>query len=199
MFVMGAQKVNVGDIVYLTKDGIASGLLGKAISSKGIIKATFGDSKIKVQRDGIKTPKWYHAGFWELENISDTGRQLQEAISESPDDYGRYQIYADYLEEKGQTELACAWRWMGHHKKRPFWRSSVNLLRRWVWYVEKVMYWDDKSRKALDVKDYSRLPALVKMAMGKSIYLSQRTMYPTEDDAINALAIGLKRLKEAVQ
>jgi uncharacterized protein (TIGR02996 family) len=124
---------------------------------------------------------------------------LLVAILGEPTDWSRYFVYADYLDEQGQGELAHAYRWMASRKLRPHERERYRIRDRstsnwvdgdrvpdrfrWAWYREG----DDFRWQPVDVPKYAVLPWLTAAA----IRCRQQKIYAAWSEAVTDLASGL--------
>ncbi len=65
-------------------------------------------------------------------------KAFETALDDNPSDWDTRLVYADWLEENGFADYACAQRWMGRKKRRPvlgtgswnwWWLSTKYILR----------------------------------------------------------------------
>lgn len=136
--------------------------------------------------------------------------QLFQAILKAPDEWDRYLVFADQLEEEGDYALALTFRWMGSRKKRPHQRTRypstfdrqgamVPQKYKYAWHVEPTEFQKSNGhqpRRLRDVLEHAILPRLVFWSMGHSI--KEHSYLPSTLDAIRELSVGLTRLKEAL-
>lgn len=56
------------------------------------------------------------------------------AILETPDDAAPKGVFADWLDERGDDQLACAFRWMAWKKRHPSnWKDAYTEAQIWEW------------------------------------------------------------------
>lgn len=195
------MEFKLHDNIRLTKESIACGYQGKALSPNGKIIA-IDNGLIRVLRDGIKTTKWYQKKDWEFIEVNSEVEELYLGIQNNIEDFDRYGVYADYLEEHGAPYLGAAWRWMGKQKKRPEYLSKPGLLKRFAWYSPNgtkqyemdmtTFLWTKE-----DVPPYSVLPA--PLMMGRDEYGKDKYVGFTHDDAVKFLADGLNNLQKILE
>ncbi|HKI32040.1 MAG TPA: TIGR02996 domain-containing protein [Gemmataceae bacterium] len=123
-------------------------------------------------------------------------RPFLEAILANPEDAAPLLIFADWLEERGRSDLAFACRWMGYRGYRPGERRRPRLRKPWAWWHEKSAEYEADLDDRTDVArcPHARLPALLFQAMtGRWL---AHAYYLTWPEAANGLAAGLKRLRD---
>lgn len=96
---------------------------------------------------------------------------------------------ADLLEERGEADLAFAWRWMGWHGKRPMLRVSGNFT--YAWYGPDVMKYAEDRAAAV-------LPISVLAPMGSAepdLHPQEIRAFRSREDAVAELADVFAQLR----
>ena len=55
----------VGQPVVMTRKALRQGLQGRAKSNRGEVVAFDPPYRVKVLRDGLRRPDWFHVDFWD--------------------------------------------------------------------------------------------------------------------------------------
>jgi uncharacterized protein (TIGR02996 family) len=117
------------------------------------------------------------------------------AIAEAPDDARRWLVFADWLEEHGDPDLAYAYRWCAHFGRRPGRRANPRARKPWAWFRPLLFHPDDSADAAANpraVLDRLAFRAVAGPDAGESVY------YVTFAAALEALALGLRRLRDLI-
>jgi uncharacterized protein (TIGR02996 family) len=121
-----------------------------------------------------------------------------QAILAAPEDAAPLLIFADWLEEQGQPDLAYACRWMGYRGCRPGQRRRPRLRKPWAWWnpssAEHEM--DPEDLKDIVTCPHARLPGLVFRAMSGE--WAPHAYYFTWLQAADDLAFGLRNLRDLI-
>ena len=124
-----------------------------------------------------------------------------EAIAANPQDGTHRVVYADWLEEHSFEDEAFVQRWMGRTGFRPYRRTTtgktpqgtdreVREQYRWAWYPHGLL----TGPKA---PPYALLPRALYTAIERSH--NEHIYFPTEEAAVTALGVALRRLEAILQ
>ena len=124
---------------------------------------------------------------------------LQEII-EHPGDPAPLLVFADWLDERGEPDLAYACRWMAARGYRPSQRQRPGIRLPWAWWHEASG--KDGPDVLADLEDVRRcpealLPDLLFRAMPRGAF-GGHLYYLDYLGTVRALAEGLARLRELV-
>jgi uncharacterized protein (TIGR02996 family) len=123
-----------------------------------------------------------------------------EDIRARPEDRTPKLIFADWLEEHGQPDLAYAYRWMASRGYRPGQRLRRLARKPWAWWNEHTLEGpegvDPADRPDIERCPHAVLPVLVFRAIGGELRSGPHAYYSTYAECVRGLAGALKWLRE---
>jgi uncharacterized protein (TIGR02996 family) len=194
--------MQAGERVRLRPEAVKEHM-GKAIGTGGVV-IKVGDGRrnpegmILVQRDGIKSHDWYEDSLWESEQVVKRREELLETVRANPHDASAKLIYADWLGDKGEDDLAHAYRWMAQNGKWPYYRVASMMENRWAWTIKERVYHNVHSASREDFPKTCILPGALLWATSGNQTSPMIVKSKTDDEAILKLSRGLARLKEMI-
>jgi len=116
---------------------------------------------------------------------------FEKTLSENWCDWTTRRVYADWLDEHDEPDLAYAQRWMARHQHAPAYRvpyMGPKVTKPWAWYPPE----DPAEMRA---PPHARLPYVVLVAITRSQYFVGHRFYRTRLQAERDLAVGLRALQ----
>jgi uncharacterized protein (TIGR02996 family) len=131
----------------------------------------------------------------EMASTATTGAAFLRSIEADLDDPAPLLIYADFLEEQGQDDMAYAWRWMARRGYRPYRRPKRGRVpMMWSWWHDGFQgpRWIEDQRARTD-HPAGRLPRVLFLAMGAA---GDQLLCHSLLFAVEWVAKGLRALRE---
>jgi uncharacterized protein (TIGR02996 family) len=128
--------------------------------------------------------------------VSDPVDPFIRAIVASQEDAAPLLIFADWLDEQGQADLAYTCRWMGYRGYRPGQRQRPRLRKPWAWWHVHSGEFEPDPDDRMDIARCWRawLPASLFREMTGE--WAPHAYFLTWLEAAEGLAFGLKALRD---
>jgi len=131
-------------------------------------------------------------------------KALLQAILHAPTDRAPFGIYADWLDENGEHDLAHAYRWMMARGHRPAVRNGPRVRKPFAWLVQTHSDPRFEFSSTYTPPDFgpaefiesSKLPILVFHSIAQNRQYQIHFYFREFEEAVMALARGLKNLRE---
>ncbi len=120
---------------------------------------------------------------------------FEKALSENWCDWTTRRVFADWLDEHGEPDLAFAERWMARHQLAPAYRvpyMGSRVVKPWAWYPLK-------NPLELSAPAHSRLPHAVFVTLIGSPYPIVHKFYRQRAEAERDLAKALRALRRLLE